>query len=913
MKHVPRAHQREAIQEVVDGFQSHERGQLIMACGTGKTLTALWVAEATKVKLTVVFLPSISLLLQYALSWRDNHSMADYDALCVCSDMSLSRGSVDDLGVASLSDSGFVVTTDSGDIERFMRGSGSRVVFCTYQSACVIAATQTGTDVPNFDLAICDEAHRCAGDITSPFAIVLDAKKIRADRRLFATATPKDMNARRKSSPNVIGMDNEAVFGPRFHTLPFRKAIDLGLLCDYQVVVVLSDNEELRTIAKHVGDTQRDRMRVVEAGLVGVVKAIDTFSLKKVITFHHTLNNASNFQQDLATVAQAMRSAGKTKASFTASFISGNMSAARRRDILARFGAAAGEQHHVLTNARCLTEGIDVPSVDGIVFVDPRTSEVDIAQALGRALRISPGKTIGTVVLPILLGKGESIEEVVQSTDFRSIWRVLSALRSHDEEFAASLNINRSITISGGSSSGGDPLSKVSFIGSDAVREISDVLRPVVVEELSDKWEAAFELARQRAERLGSCNAMLDETWPPEDPNGFRLGVWLKMQRDAKSGNDSWMSPERIRKLESIGMVWDLVEARWHASCDAVLAWIRSNGTASVPRKTIYTREGWATDLYDWSVKQRRRHRRGELAPEKVEKLSRGGFSWDPMSEKFERGFAAASEFFREHGHCNAPTPTIMPDGFKLSAWIVTQRLNKAQGTLSAERIERLEGIGIQWNRYSSQWDRSFSILEQWISQHGHANVPAKAVWSPGTADEFKLGVWLGVQRKLKAKDQLSRERATRLQAAGVQWNGVLVRHDGNWDSALQRLEEFIRRFGSLPPADYACDDGMRLGSWLRKQRGEWQRGGLKPNRVDALAALGIAPKLKDCRPQAGPVGENWMAAREFGPMFSIPAPLHRLVAAPSIGAHGPFAAWQGKRNRRQLSRKDISVTECLT
>ncbi|WP_082926269.1 DEAD/DEAH box helicase family protein [Cupriavidus sp. D384] len=226
MKHRPRAHQREAIQDVVGGFQSHDRGQLIMACGTGKTLTALWVAELMKVRLTVVFLPSISLLLQYALSWRDNHSMADYHALCVCSDTSLSRGSVDDLGVASLSDSGFAVTTDSGDIECFMRGDGSRVVFCTYQSACVIAATQTESDVPTFDLAICDEAHRCAGDISSPFAIVLDGKRIRADRRLFATATPKDMNARRKSSPNFIGMDNEAVFGPRFHTLPFRKAID---------------------------------------------------------------------------------------------------------------------------------------------------------------------------------------------------------------------------------------------------------------------------------------------------------------------------------------------------------------------------------------------------------------------------------------------------------------------------------------------------------------------------------------------------------------------------------------------------------------------------------------------------------------------------------------------------------------
>ncbi|CAG9185999.1 hypothetical protein LMG32289_06201 [Cupriavidus pampae] len=636
-----------------------------MACGTGKTLTALWIAEALKVRLTVVFLPSISLLQQYAMSWRENSSIARGKTLCVCSDMSLSRSSTDELGVDILRDSGFAVTTDAPEVERFIRGKGNRVVFCTYQSAAVIAAAQACPEVPAFDLAICDEAHRCAGDISSPFAVVLDGKRIRSQRRLFATATPKALDTKRGTKTDAVDMDNEIVFGPRFHTLPFRKAIDLGLLCDYQVVVVLSDSEELRTICIDDDDRQRDWSRVHEAGLVGVVKALDKFKLRKVITFHHSLKNASRFQQDLSAVAQALRSAGESCAEVAPSFIAGTMSAAQRRDILANFASGGSDRHHVLTNARCLTEGIDVPSVDGIVFVDPRTSEVDIAQALGRALRRSPGKTVGTVVLPILLGKGESPEEVVEKTDFRSVWRVLRALRAHDEAFAASLTLSRATTLSGRGSGGIDPLSKVSFFGAANVREISDVLRPVVVDDLSDKWEAGYELARQRAERFGSCNAMLDETWPPEDPSGFRLGAWLRMQRDGKTGRLPWLTTERIRRLEAIGMIWELNDARWHAVCDAVIAHMKSHGTPVIPPKAMFELNGTTTDLNDWAVKQRRRHKSGKLPSDKVEKLSRAGFCWDPMNEKFERGFVAATAYFQEHGDCNASAAVVMTDSWE--------------------------------------------------------------------------------------------------------------------------------------------------------------------------------------------------------------------------------------------------------
>ncbi|WP_181925916.1 DEAD/DEAH box helicase family protein, partial [Cupriavidus taiwanensis] len=213
MKLAPRPHQHEAIIDVLQGFKDHDRGQLIMACGTGKTLTALWIAEAMRARLTVVFLPSIALVEQFALSWRANVAdLSGFDALCVCSDENISRSEqVDDIGVDSLQKYGLAVTTESTEVCRFIGLSGPRVVFSTYHSARVIAAAQSLADTQAFDLMVCDEAHRCAGDARSPFAVVLDGSRIRARKRLFVTATPRVRGTSTQDSvkpAGIVDMDN---------------------------------------------------------------------------------------------------------------------------------------------------------------------------------------------------------------------------------------------------------------------------------------------------------------------------------------------------------------------------------------------------------------------------------------------------------------------------------------------------------------------------------------------------------------------------------------------------------------------------------------------------------------------------------------------------------------------------------
>jgi predicted helicase len=236
----PRDYQKDAIRDVVKGFKTADRGQLIMACGTGKTLTSLFIHEKLRCQRTLVLVPSLSLLKQTMKVWRSN-AKVEFDVLPVCSDETVGKDS--DAVVSSTSEVGVPVTTDPGEIAAFLRKRSPRVVFSTYQSSPRVAAAMTQGRVPRFDLVIADEAHRAAGPVSSEFGTVLDAKAIRAKCRLFMTATPRYFTGRvlkaaKESDLEVASMDDGTRFGAVFHKLSFGEAIERDLLTDYQVTVV---------------------------------------------------------------------------------------------------------------------------------------------------------------------------------------------------------------------------------------------------------------------------------------------------------------------------------------------------------------------------------------------------------------------------------------------------------------------------------------------------------------------------------------------------------------------------------------------------------------------------------------------------------------------------------------------------
>src|SRR5436190_2602033 len=441
----PRRDQKRAIADVVRGFRSHPRGQLIRACGTGKTLIGLRVAEAMESQRTLVLVPSLSLVSQILSDWAKD-GLRPFRFLPVCSDETI--GGEDHL-VAHVSQLGVPATTNPSEIAEFMRGSGTRVVFSTYQSSPKIALAFKQHKLEPFDLVIADEAHRCAGVNAGESATILDSKEIRARKRMFMTATPRIASEASKSRADSMGlelvsMDDHKVFGSVFHELKFSDAIRLKLLTDYRVEIIGVDDPLYREYAEQGVFVTLDRKTITDARTltshIAIAKAIKKYDLRRIITFHGRVARASEFAEQFPQFIRWMPEADLPSGQIWTELISGDMASNKRDAILDRLREVQPPARGIVTNARCLSEGIDVRALDGVAFIDPKESQVDIIQAVGRAIRKAKRKRHGVIILPVYISSDDDEEKTLEDSSFKQVWRVLRALRSHDDQLAGELD-----------------------------------------------------------------------------------------------------------------------------------------------------------------------------------------------------------------------------------------------------------------------------------------------------------------------------------------------------------------------------------------------------------------------------------------------------------------------------------------
>jgi len=440
----PRRDQKRAIANVVHGFQTHESGQLIRACGTGKTLIGLRAAEAIESQRTLVLVPSISLVSQMLREWTKN-GLRPFRFLPVCSHEI--KG--EDHLVIHVSQLGVPATTNPSEIAKFMRGTGRRVVFSTYQSTPQVALAFKQHKLKPFDLVIADEAHRCAGMNDGAFATILDSQAIHARKRLFMTATPRIFSEASKSRADSMGselvsMDNKQVFGPVFHELKFSDAIRLKLLTDYRVEIIGVDDPLYRQYAEQGVFVTLDGKTITDARTlashIAVAKAIKKYDLRRIITFHGRVARARDFADQFPQFIRWMPKADIPSGQIWTELISGDMASNKRDAILDRLREVQPPARGLVTNARCLSEGIDVQALDGVAFIDPKESQVDIIQAVGRAIRKAERKRHGIIILPVYISSDEDEEKTLEDSSFKQVWRVLRALRSHDDQLASELD-----------------------------------------------------------------------------------------------------------------------------------------------------------------------------------------------------------------------------------------------------------------------------------------------------------------------------------------------------------------------------------------------------------------------------------------------------------------------------------------
>lgn len=820
----PRPHQKDAIRDVLKGFTTSDHGQLIMACGTGKTLTGLFITEKLTSKRTLVLLPSLSLLKQTLNEWRANCTQ-DFASLPVCSDDTVA--STDDAAIAHTADLGVPVTTDPKEIAAFLRRkSGPLVVFSTYQSSPQIEAAFKLGRVPGFDLVIADEAHRVAGPASSNFSTVLDPEAIKGDRRLFMTATPRYFTGRvlkaaQEADFEVASMDDEKKFGPVFHRLSFGEAIEGDLLTDYQVAIVGVDDATYREWAEKGTLVTRDGKTIDNAatlaGQIGLAKAMRKYDLRRVISFHSRVKRAREFASSMPDVIDWMPSRQRPKGTLWSDVATGEMPAGDRYVLLQHLGRLDDAYRGLLSNARCLSEGVDVPTLDGVAFIDPRRSEVDIVQAVGRAIRKSEAKTVGTIVIPVFIDTDEDPEVALDSSVFKPVWDVIKALRAHDEQLGEQLDeLRRQIGRKGGRPRlpGKIHVDLPNAIG----RDFSNAFDARLVEQTTTPWEFWYGLLEQFTKEHGHPRVPRGYT-----TDGYQLGHWINNQRAFK--RRGILSDAHQRRLELLpGWAWDPHDEQWEQAFSALREFAKATGHARVPRLN--------KQLSAWVLAQRRKFAKGTLEDDRRRRLeSVTGWTWDPFVDQWEGGFGHLEEYVRAHGNARVPR-SYRVDGFNLGWWVSTQRQKFVKGSLDDDRRRRLEAIaGWSWDPFVEQWEEGFAHLADYVGVHANARVP-----SGGTFQGFPLGRWVSRQRVARSKGELSTDRIARLESlSGWAWDDIAAR----WEEGFNHLLAYVAERGTARvPFSYRNPDGLRLGQWINVQRNAYAAGTLTDDRRERLEQL---------------------------------------------------------------------------
>jgi hypothetical protein len=757
-----------------------------------------------------------------------------------------------------------------------------KVVFSTYQSAPVVAKGMKG--LKPFDFAVFDEAHKTTGPQAGLFAFGLSDKNLPIAKRMFLTATPRHYDIRKRDTEGdfrLVSMDDESVYGPVAYRLSFASAVKQGIICPYKIVISVTTKAEVdAALLKHGTVLVKREANQAQwvATQLALQNAVRKTKASKVITFHSRVALAEEFASDRSSgIQQHLKG-------FEVLHVNGGQSAADRESLLTEFKRS---DRGLIANARCLTEGVDVPAVDMVAFIDPRRSKVDIAQATGRAMRQSKatGKSTGYIVVPLFLEqkKGESEEKALKRSGFEDVAMVIAAMLEQDEDL---VDVIRELRQEKGE---GKPFAprrlaeKLEVIGpSIALQELRKAVSVAVVERLGRSWDEMYG-------RLVSHVNSNEYRIPIHEfvsADGVRLGDWVANQRNSRES----LSDDRRRRLEAIkGWSWKPHEQAWEIAFEALLGFVRSNSHARVPpdfvasngvrlgswvkrqrtqqsemsedrRQRLESISGWSWDptndawdemflsleklseregtchvsgsrrnknsLNTWVESQRAN--RESLSEERRQRLETlRGWSWDPRDEAWEMGYRQLCEFAGENGHCHVPQRLVTADGFRLGTWVSQQR-HRIEA-LPFDKRQRLESIrGWSWDARLDKWEVTFQQLREFSQTNGHCRVPDGVVTRLGG----RLNLW--IQNRRTEREAMSEDRRRRLEGlVGWSWDAK----EDAWEQSFQRLKEFSDLEGHcLVPADLVTREGACVRRWVVKQR--INRGVMREDRRRRLEGL---------------------------------------------------------------------------
>ncbi|MFC7891900.1 Helicase associated domain protein [Streptomyces sp. NPDC057381] len=835
-----RPHQREAVDAVLRALECPARTtvpprglrtQVIMATGSGKSLVAVRSAEELRAGRVLVLVPSLDLLTQTEAAWREGGR----------------TGPV--VGVSSLrgEDGTFPNTTDVRELVDWVRPFDKVTVFATYASlglGTLERAHRAG--LPGWDLIVVDEAHRTSGRLGKPWAIVHDNTRVPAVRRLYMTATPRLWQLEDDAGQGAPGElvasmedDPEGPFGSRAYTLSLSEAIDRGISAPYQVVCVDITDAQLRAARLLGAEGLSDEVRGARLAALqtALVKASAEEGFDRTLVFHHVVKEAEAFAAGLPDVAARLHAADPERypKSVWADWLCGEHKPGHRRRVLAEFASGVATDGTAvakrwLGSVKVLGEGVDTKNCDSVYFADVRGSMPDLVQAVGRALRMRPGEgKLASLVVPVLLGPGETADNMLTSRAYGGLAKLLEALRAHDARVVEQLaeqqapSAVRGVQSRGGAegeeavSERGLSVPARALLRFSTPRDPAQLAAFISLRVLNPEhrhWRRGVEAAVLYHREYGDLRVPFTYRVPDGDGQeaeaagrpaslaGFPLGQWIADARRVYARGA--MDADRVEQLEQLGMVWSHFDVAWEEGLAAARGWAAEAGHLLAPldatyqgyRVGIWLKNARAAARKAAEAEQRRaaglpvQSPAGTLSEERRARLEDIDPAWCPAwSVDWQRCFHLLRLHLEAGGELPMGPGTVVRQGEDLGRWVRTVRLAWDRlTTVQQWMCEHVLGITPAAEEekppprraHADKWALNYVAAKQFYEREGHLRVPRKHVERivlDGGADgrgehqevlDLRLGTWIGNQRSRAAT--LPPERVERLSAIGMRW-----------------------------------------------------------------------------------------------------------------------------------------------
>lgn len=808
LKYYPKKHQIIAINLATKYFESNTRGQLILPCGAGKTLTALWIKEKLIAKNTLVLVPSLALLRQIKNDWAKQKSNP-YHYISVCSEKDINSEEADSL-VSHAYEVGGFVSTDSKEVSSFLKRDDDKVIFSTYQSLPVIIESIKNSDF-KFDLILCDEAHKTAGTKQGLFGLVHDNVKLPASKRLYMTATPRVVSDTLKQQATnddefLYDMNDTNIFGEEIYRMSFKDAIDKEILVDYKIIAIGVNDSELKEFIEEKRYAGSEEFTMEDwANNYALEIVMKKYNANHAITFHSKVTYAKQFSERHTKLFKEVDSF----------YVSGEQHTSTRAVILNQFKSS---EKSIVANARCLTEGVDVPAIDLVYFCDPKNSKVDIVQASGRALRIdhSRNKQIGYIVVPVFHVNKDKVEDAIKESQFKNLISIIRSLCDQDERLQEEIN---SIAFGKGKKSKSSSHIEVSFdlkqeekIFLEGFEEkLKNSLFDQIIDRTARSWDLQFMKFKEYLE--------INKDYPTKHTD-YSLYAWMVNQRNAKKKGR--LIFKQIEELDSIDFVWDSHEATWDENFEKLKKYRQTHEYEPSKEEDA--------GLSQWLNYQKNDKREAEFYKNRRQRISDLNFK-DRSDKIWEENFEKLKEYRLTHEY----EPSKEEDAY-LYQWLQIQKSQKRKDENFQLKRQQILDLNFKGNQQDKTWDDTFDLLVTYLKENENTYPSQRNKETIA----HRLAVWFLRIRADYRKGLLDDYRLKKLLSINFPFYPIEER----WEEFFNKTKEWIQSNKKFPIGS----ENIELSAWLKKQVDNFNNNSLDSIKKKLLEEININEFIEELK-----------------------------------------------------------------